>query len=343
MKDNFLFHKNDSVNPSKWQKLVSDSRYATPFQTHQFYSFCNTTPGHRGLVCAAEGNDQTYHALCVADIVNEKGVKSYFSRRAIIYGGPLLVDEGNADALKILLENLHKELKNKVIYIETRNFRDYSGNASVFRHLGWLYIPWLNIRKKLDFQNIDELFASFKYNRRREIQLTLKAGLHYHETENTEDVKKVYSILKKLYKTRTGLPLPSMQYFEDFLKTGLMKLFVVTDRDIIVGGSFCVVLKTEAIFTFYYCGERDYKPKTYPTHLAVLAALEYGMNNGLKYLDFMGAGKPDKKYGVRKYKMEFGGEMVEEGRFLKIENRFLYFLGEKVINFLKRSKMNSFG
>lgn len=341
MDDNYILRKNDSVDVSKWHDMVSGSPYATPFQTPQFYHFCCTVSRHQGMVCAIEGKDHKYHALCVADIVRENGVKSYFSRRAIIYGGPLLLRDNQNAALEILLENLHNELKDQVIYIEIRNFKDYSPYRAVFVQQDWKYIPGFNVRNKLDFQNLNDLTASFKYNRRREINQTIKSGLTYREIENEADLTEIYGILRDLYKNRTGLPLPSLQYFTALNHTGLLKVFKVTDRDFIVGGSFCLVLKNEAIFTYYYCGKRVYKPKVYPTHLAVLAAMEYGIKNKMKYLDFMGAGKPGMEYGVRNYKLEYGGELVEEGRYLKAENKFLYHLGTMVINFRKRRKMNS--
>lgn len=341
MKDNYIFLKNDSIDQEKWNTLLKKSKYANPFQSAEFYDFCNNTENHKGFAGVVIGDKNEFNALCVADIIEEKGIKSYFTRRAIIFGGPLLSDEQQERALSVLLENLHKELKNEVIYIETRNFKDYSGYTNLFRQKDWKYVPYLNVRKIFSEKNLEDLKTSFKYNRRREIILTLKSGITYGEINNEDDIKEVHKILQDIYHKRIGLPLPSPQYFIDFFRTGLLKIFKVEDQGVIVGGSFCVVMKDEGIFTFYYCGKRDYKPNVFPTHLAVFAAMEYGIKNGLKYIDFMGAGKPDTEYGVRSYKLEFGGELVEEGRFLKVEKRLLYNLGTKVINFKKRQKMKS--
>ncbi len=210
MKDtNFVVHINESVDRSKWSDLVEKSPFSTPFQTPPFYDFLNSTPRHQSVVLAVEGEDQSYHALCVVDKVSEKGIQFFFSRRAILYGGPLTSDLNQREALNLLLKSLQTELHDKVIYIEIRNFKDYSAYSSVFTGLKWEYIPWLNIRKKLDFTDLSSLLASFNYNRRREILLTLKSGLTYGESNIKEDLSKVYRILKKLYKKRTGLPLPS--------------------------------------------------------------------------------------------------------------------------------------
>ncbi|MCH7973680.1 MAG: hypothetical protein IH949_07305 [Bacteroidetes bacterium] len=52
------------------------------------------------------------------------------------------------------------------------------------------------------------------------------------------------------------------------------------------------------------------------------------LNNNLKYFDFMGAGKPTDTYGVREFKSKFGGELVNYGRFVNINNPFLFKVGK---------------
>jgi len=59
-----------------------------------------------------------------------------------------------------------------------------------------------------------------------------------------------------------------------------------------------------------------------------LGTIDYAAKNGLKFFDFMGAGASDKDYGVRKFKSQFGGKLVEYGRFLRVYNKFLYSLGK---------------
>jgi lipid II:glycine glycyltransferase (peptidoglycan interpeptide bridge formation enzyme) len=49
----------------------------------------------------------------------------------------------------------------------------------------------------------------------------------------------------------------------------------------------------------------------------------------------MGAGKPDELYGVRDFKMEFGGEQVEYGRFLYVRKSMLYAIGKLAVKWLK--------
>lgn len=337
-KSDFIIRKGKEVDTNKWDSLINNSTYSSPFQTKKFYNFCNSTPGYKSYVYAIEGRNGTYNAVCVISFTYGKGIKSWFSRRAIVYGGPVLADDVKNNAFINLLDEIKRDLSGKTIYIEFRNFHNYSLLSSQFIKNNWTYTPYLNIKVNLNYSSIEELLASFKYNRRREIKLTLKAGLIYEEAENIDQIISLYSILKKIYKERVRLPLPEVSFFTDFWESGLMKVFIVRDKDLILGGSFCVVLDNKSIYTYYYCGIRDYKPKTFPTHIAILAAMEYGIKNGLKYLDFMGAGKPDSEYGVRDYKMEFGGELVEYGRYIWINQKLLYHIGRKVIEINKKLK-----
>jgi lipid II:glycine glycyltransferase (peptidoglycan interpeptide bridge formation enzyme) len=53
----------------------------------------------------------------------------------------------------------------------------------------------------------------------------------------------------------------------------------------------------------------------------------------------MGAGIPDRPYGVRDFKMEFGGEVVEYGRYLCIRKPVLYKIGKWGVKILKSGKI----
>jgi len=77
---------NQNINEIKWNELLSQSQFSSPFQTPEFYHFYNSLDGFSADVFALE-EDGAYKALAVVSIQKEKGVKSYFSRRGIIYGG----------------------------------------------------------------------------------------------------------------------------------------------------------------------------------------------------------------------------------------------------------------
>lgn len=164
-----------TINEDKWRKLLYDNSFSTPYQTPDFYQFFNKIDNHKAKVYAIEDEASDYTALCVVTIQQERGIKGFFSRRAIIYGGPLIV-EGNVgkQALGVLLSAMNKEFKHKVIYAETRNFNDYSNYKDAFLNNDWNYEPYLNFQILLQGKNLEDILGAMKYNRRREILLSLK-------------------------------------------------------------------------------------------------------------------------------------------------------------------------
>jgi lipid II:glycine glycyltransferase (peptidoglycan interpeptide bridge formation enzyme) len=90
----------------------------------------------------------------------------------------------------------------------------------------------------------------------------------------------------------------------------------------------CPILEGRAIYELYICGLDDEYKEQYPSVMATWAAMEYATQNNIPIFDFMGAGKPDERYGVREFKARFGGELVEYGRFIKINQPVLYKLGK---------------
>ncbi|HNR40726.1 MAG TPA: GNAT family N-acetyltransferase [Bacteroidales bacterium] len=325
---------NSEIHRSAWEDLLKTSNYVTPFQTLDFYRFYNSVPGSSAIAFGVERSDILL-ALAVVTLQKEKGIKAYFSRRAIIYGGPLMV-EGEGEALGLLLETINGFLKNKTIYMETRNFCDYSFYKDLFAEYGWSYQPYLNYR--VDCRSCETAWSRLNDNRRRQIKKALRNGTTVREASSLAEVRQFYRILHELYSRKIKKPLPEIGFFESFYSSSVGKYLLVFFNDKVIGGIMCPILPGKSIFEFYICGlDHEYREAS-PSVMATYSAIEYGCNNGLDYFDFMGAGKPDENYGVRKFKERFGGQLVEHGRFIKINNIFLYRLGKFSISLLSRLK-----
>jgi serine/alanine adding enzyme len=325
-----MFLKNKQVDIKKWQDFLLKNDHSSPFQTSEFYNLFNSIPGYSAKVYAVGSTDELT-ALCVVTIQHEKGLKAYFSRRAIIYGGPLVTSN---DTLALLLKNMSADLKGKAIYIETRNLSDYSPFKTIFNEAGWNYEPYLNYHLNCTTQEL--AWANFNTNRKRQIKKALSSGVKIEEALSLDQVKEYYSILSDLYVNKIKKPLPTFEFFKCLFERSFGKILIVIFNQKIIGGIVCPILKNETIYELYICGlDQEYKDQS-PSVMATFAAIEFGYKNGLKKFDFMGAGKPDEDYGVRDFKSKFGGELVEHGRFLKIRNKFLYTLGKTALKLMKR-------
>ncbi len=327
---------NEEINIHEWYELLIKSKQSSPFQTPEYYNTINEIEGYYAYSFALVDQNEI-KVLAVVTIYKEPGLQSFFSRRGIIYGGPVTNNE-TSDEIEYFLKSVNKMLSNKIIYVESRNFFDYSNHKETFIGQKWNYLPYVNFHLYLQGETAESLLKKFKYNRRREIKQSISQNAFYAKTNNLNKAKSIYTILEDLYKNRVKLPIPPFRFFEKQIVNGIIKVFLVEHNQKVIGGSFCPVLKNKGIYTFYYCGLRNYHKSIFPTHLAVLAAIEYAIKKKIPIFDFMGAGLKEEEYGVRSYKKAFGGELVEYGRYIKVLKPLLFKFGKVGLKILARFK-----
>lgn len=322
---------NEDVSIEQWESLYLSNTFSSPFQSRSFYDLFNSIKGLAANVFACEKNNEIV-ALCVVTLQKEKGIKGYFSRRAIIYGGPLL-SLTNLQAVDTLLEKIKAYYKKKAIYIEIRNYFDFSEYLNIFNKLGFQYLPWLNYQ--VSTLNIDEIKRNMSSSRLRQIKKAIKNGVIWKEASSIEEVKAFYNILYELYINKIKKPLLPESFFLEFYKQNIGKYLLVAYQNKIIGGIMCPVAPAKCIYEFYICGlDNEYKEQ-YPSVMATWAAIEYANIKGIPMFDFMGAGNPREDYGVREFKARFGGQVVNYGRYICIFNPVLYYLGKKGMKVLK--------
>jgi len=324
------------IAESSWTTLLKESSVATWFQTSEAYLFFDGL-SFLDAFCLAVENDGRLKGVIIGYIQKDGGrLKQFFSRRAIITGGPLLADDITEEELMALLHAVNNQLKHKVIFIETRNFNDYSKWQMVFQRCGFEYEPHLNYH--VDCTDWDEVEKRIGKHRRRYIRLSIKNGASIVESPNQSQVHEFYTILYELYSNKVKSSLFPVSFFDQLFKIKTCKYVLIEFEGRIVGGSVCVFLDNRAVYEWFACGKDGAYKNIYPSSLTKYAGMRFTYNNGYRVFDMMGAGKPNEYYGVRDFKSEFGGELVEYGRFLFVENRLLYFIGEmgvKIIKILK--------
>jgi predicted N-acyltransferase len=314
----------NQVDKNKWKQLLEENEFSSPFQTPDFYHLLNNSKSTSGNVFAVE-EEGIYTSLVVVAIQKEKGLKGFFSKRGIIYGGVLT---NSSSSLDVLLKGVVSHYKMSLIYLEVRNNFDYSHYKDIYISNKWNFNEHLNVQLKIENKTIDDLLSEMKYNKRREINLSIKNESVTRPAESIKEVEELYNILKDLYITRVKLPIFPLDFFIDLYNSSIGNVIVVVHNNKVIGGAFNVFYKGLSLNTLYYAGLRNYHKKIYPTHLAILGSIEFALENDIKIFDFMGAGKPNIDYGVRDYKLSFGGDLVEHGRFSYILNKPLFKLGK---------------
>ena len=317
------------IDKQQWAALVKQSKTGNWFQSSEAYDFYASLPEMlRPFVCAVSG-DGKLAAVCVGYVTQEHyRIKQFFTRRAIIVGGPCLADDCINEDVSLLLSTLRQRLStgaNAPIYIETRNFNDYSRWKSAFVKAGFEYMQHLNFHIHCADEN--EMWNRLSETRHRQIRKAIATGVRIEETGTEQDVKDWYRILENLYRTKVKRPLFPIDFFLAFHRKGLGKYLFVKYEGKVIGGIMCPIMQGRCIYEWFVCGlDVEYKNQ-YPSVMATWAAMQYANGHGIPMFDIMGAGQPNVPYGVRNFKAEFGGTLMEHGRFLYVVNPLLFKIG----------------
>ena len=321
------------IGAKQWSDLIESSPVASFFQTRECYDFYASLSFLEPFVFGISENDKLLGLVCGYLIADGGKIKRFFSRRAIVPGGALFHPDISEKALETLLKYTVESLKKKAIYLEFRNYSDYSAFRTIFERVGFEYHPHLNFH--VPTVDINMVFQQLSSTKRRDVRISQKEGAEIVELQSDNDIKEYYNLLNDLYKTKIKTPLFPLEFFEKIIKIPACRLFGIKYQGQIIGGSVCVFLKNKVVYEWFVCGLDGKYKNIYPSTLATWSAIRYTAENGFNYFDMMGAGKPNEKYSVREFKAKFGGDLVEYGRFLYIYNNFLYRIGKFYIENLK--------
>ena len=338
--------KNNEIDKSQWDSLVRGNATGTWFQTPEAYEFFASMPElFQPFVVAVSKETslseaqhsispsmQTLRAVCSGYVTVEKSpVKQFFTRRAIIIGGPALADDANSEEVGTLMKAVREQLQSKAIYIETRNFNSYEKWKSAFARAGFEYVPHLNFQ--VDCTDLDKMHERLSDNRKRQLR---KSNISIIEAIDETQICGWYEILKNLYRTKVKTPLFSLSFFIRAFRLHIAKFMLAMYEGKIVGGSMVVLQKDKAVYEWFECGLNEKYKEQYPSVAVTYAGMKQAVENSIPRYDMMGAGEPGVPYGVRDFKAEFGGKKVEHGRFLHVTKPCLYKIGTWGVKILKR-------
>ena len=385
----------DQIDRQQWSELVRTSETGTWFQSPEAYDFFASLPALMEPFVYGVGNDEKLYAVCVGYVTKERNpIKQFFTRRAIITGGPCLADDCSNQEVSALMsavknffgsealfckscndeffiEEDSAIMNNRIgaqraegtansfvspsgplgfqsvsrkkrysssflvnpIFIECRNFNDYSRWKSAFIAAGFAYQPHLNFH--VDCTDKVQMDSRLSDTRAKQVRRARRAGVEIMEVRQEGEIREWYAILREMYRTKVKTPLWPVAFFIRAHECGAARFLMVKEDERIIGG-LMMVEDEKCVYEWFECGRDTEYERLYPSVMATYAGMEYAAAHGIARCDFMGAGEPGVPYGVRDFKARFGGELVEHGRFLYVCKPMLYSIGKLGVKFLKR-------
>jgi len=327
----------NQINSEDWETFVNNHSDGNFFQTPLLHSFFSKVENYSPVIIICQNQEGKIVGSLLGSIQkNNFGPFSRLTARTIVWGGPLISEvPEKLQIAELILREFNFIVSKKSIFIQFRNLFDLSIYKDVFLKNGYDFKPHLNY--KVNTTDKDDLIKRISKSKWRQIKKGLSNGASISIAESIEEVRTFYLILKNLYKNKIKQPLPNWSFFKSFYENQkLGRILLIKNQDEVIGGIVCPIYGKTSIFEWYICGKDDEFRELYPSILATWAAIENAVNNKIQTFDFLGAGAPDKDYGVREFKSKFGGELVNFGRYNRINSRILYTTGKLGLKFYKR-------
>ena len=272
----------DLIDRQQWSELVRTSETGTWFQSPEAYDFFASMPELMEPFVYGVERAGKLCAVCVGYVTKEPNpIKQFFTRRAIIIGGVAVAANGAKEDVVILLNYVRKELKPKSIYIEMRNFNDFSPWKEAFEAAGFAYKPHLNFHVDPSTNNLSD-------NRKRQLK---KSDAVVNEGVSELEIREWYEVLSELYRTKVKTPLWPIDFFLEAYRQGIAKFLLVKHEGRIIGGSM-VVADERTVYEWFECGLNAECKDQYPSVMATWGGIQLAHQSGCTRYDMMGAGEP---------------------------------------------------
>lgn len=303
-----------------WQKLevfTKNHPNGNFFQSVPYYHFYKPQKDYYTITVVAEDANKEIvgSVICIVNRLLPK-YKFDFLSRALVMGGPLVIDSNDKLLIteKIIAE-LSRLVKPKSVALEIRNLFDVSDIRPAIEKTGLVFNDHLNFLIKSG--DGEAALSRIKASKRQQIRKSLAAGVEIVKATSIDEVKRFYELLTILYQTKVKKPFPKWDFFERFFNMGdeVGLYLVVKHEGKIVSGMMCPVFENKIFYDWYVSGDDKNFRNLYPSVIITYAGIEYAVKNNIALYDFLGAGKPKQEYGVREFKAQFGGDLVNNGRF----------------------------
>lgn len=314
-----------AVDRASWSQFVYDHPHGNVFQIPEMYDvFCATENYEPHAVFIVDEKNALRGVLLAVIIREIRGPAGLLSARSVVLGGPLLGDLSD-EHIWMLIEGYNNKVQKKAVITQIRNFYTRDDISGILINAGFSFREHLNIILNLKAGE-QYLWDKFSRSRKKGIRRALDSNFNFAFGQDKESIRQFYELLAATYK-RIKLPFPSLYHFErisEFFSPGGFMVFNISGNNKTVVSLFTLIYK-KTMYGYYMGSAGDKEAmKEKPADLLFWEVFRWAIGRGIEYFDWMGAGSPSKKYGVRDFKLEYGGGAVNFGRFEKIHKPMVY-------------------
>ena len=218
--------------------------------------------------------------------------------------------------------------REKTIYTEFRNYHNLTNLRYLLINYRFIYFDYLNYLIQLELPAENMLRRISRSTRKKIRKEMSKPVLEMISVDSANMIPDCYRILQSTY-SRNRVPLADISLFitafEELMPKGMIKITLARYRGLFIATSIDLLYK-RTIYGWYGGSDRSYT-RLLPNEMIMWHLLVWGAQNGYRWYDFGGAGRPNEKYGVRDFKAKFGGNLVNFGRFSCIHDVLRYQIG----------------
>ena len=320
----------NNIDRADWSAFVASHPKGNIFQTPEMYDVYACAEHVTPIAIAAVEENEIVGILVAQYMTNGGALASWITARSIITGGPLARNNDPA-IIQALMEAYKKQLPCKTIYSEIRPI--YPMNEMP----GWKRVGHYNLVMRLEKTEV-ELFEQMHKERRRNVNQAIKAGLTFKELTTAEEIKQVVALIEKIYRQK-HVPIGYLNMFDKV--QGILKDYAhffgcYTAEGQMIAGQVWLCYGT-LVYAWFAGSDEDYF-KLRPNDFTMWNVIRWVREKGYKEFDFGGGGEPGKAYGVRDYKLKYGCEMFDYGRYVWAHRPVTYWAAAKAYALYHRIK-----
>jgi len=331
-----IFTGIETLPRREWRDFIRLHPGQTVFQSPEMFDLYRVADHYEPIVLSARDTESNILAVLLAVHLRDyKGMAGRLTSRVVVQGGPL-IRPGLPNSKQIVTKLLGKLVsltREKSVFIQFRNFCDMSEYSDSFQAHSFLFHSHLNLI--IPTVNAVETIRGISKRKMHQVRQSLHAGAQLAIASSPDEISQFYQILKKVYHSKVKKPLAPESLFQGFLEASrhgnLGFILLVKYEQRVIGGMVCPLTAGKSLTEWYICGlDKEYK-HIHPSVLVTYGAIQYALDNNIPTFDFLGIGRPEKPYGVRDFKLHFGGDVVNYGRYERINRPVLYALMKRVL------------